>query len=185
MKIVSVNLAQKTILQWKNRTVETGIFKKPVGHPIFLDLEKVKDDTVSDRRYHGGIEKAVYAYGQQHYTFWRERYPQVNGNFGLFGENLTIENLEEMEIHVGNQYACGEAIIEVTKPREPCYKLGLAFDNNQIIKDFWNSTKCGVYFKVIQTGNVSAGDALKLLKEMPNNPTIAEVYAEKRNANQK
>ena len=98
----------------------------------------------------------------------------------MFGENLTISNLEEAEIKVGNQYKIGEAIIEVTKPREPCMKLGLRFETQAVLKQFWNSTKSGIYFKVLQTGNVTIGDELFLLKKAENTPTIAEVYDTKK-----
>ncbi len=183
MKIISTNIGHKTVIELKNRTVETGIFKKPVAEAIFLDIENVRGDTISDRTNHGGVDQAVYAYSERHYAYWNNRYDFVQGNYGLFGENLTMDELEETEIKVGSQYRCGEVILEVTKPRQPCYKLGLVFDTPSIIKDFWESTKSGVYFKVLQTGFVKTGDAFELIKEATNSPTIAEVYAEKRKKN--
>ena len=98
----------------------------------------------------------------------------------MFGENLTISNLEETEIYVGSQYKLGKTIIEVTKPREPCMKLGLVFGTQQILNQFWNSTKSGIYFKVLQTGIVKAGDVLILISQAKNTPTIAEVYETKK-----
>jgi len=88
--------------------------------------------------------------------------------------------LEETEIFVGNTYKLGEVLLEVTKPREPCYKLGIRFGTQEIVKQFWNSTKCGVYFKVLQTGNVNIGDELILVNKVENSPTIAEVYETKK-----
>ncbi|MFO7674601.1 MAG: MOSC domain-containing protein, partial [Lutibacter sp.] len=87
---------------------------------------------------------------------------------------------EETEIFVGNTYKLGEALLEVTKPREPCYKLGIRIGTQEIVKQFWNSTKCGVYFKVVQTGNVKVGDELILVHKAENSPTIAEVYETKK-----
>lgn len=180
MKVVSVNLGEKRSINYKGKIIETGIFKKPV-ETIFLGETDVDGDAVIDRRYHGGIEKAVYAYSQNHYKYWRDLYPNIDLTYGLMGENLTISNLEETEIYVGSQYKLGEAIIEVTKPREPCMKLGLVFGTKKILKQFWNSSKSGIYFKVLQTGKVKAGDELVLLKKAKNTLTIAQVYETKKN----
>ena len=180
MIVRSVNIGEKKSINYKGKIVETGIFKSPVSEPIFLGKEDVVNDAVIDRRYHGGTEKAVYAYSENHYAFWKELYPDLDWHFGMFGENLTISNLEETEIYVGSQYKLGETIIEVTKPREPCMKLGLVFGTQQILKQFWNSTKSGIYFKVIETGNVSAGDKLVLLKEAKIKLSIADVYETKK-----
>lgn len=180
MKVISVNIGERKALNYKGKIVETGIFKFPVNHPIFLGTEDVENDAVIDRRYHGGIDKAVYGYSQNHYAFWKELYPNLDWNYGMLGENLTISNLEETEIHIGNTYKLGEALLEVTKPREPCYKLGIRFGTQKILKQFWNSTKSGIYFKVLQTGKVNVGDEMILVKNNENSPTIAEVYETKK-----
>jgi len=180
MKVISVNIGEKRTINYKGKIVETGIFKSPVETSIFLGEEDVVNDAVIDRRYHGGTDKAVYAYSKNHYAYWKEIYPDLDWKYGMFGENLTISNLEETEIHIGNQYKLGEAIIEVTQPREPCFKLGLVFNTQKILKQFWNSTMCGVYFKVLQTGNVTVNDTLILIKNCETSPTIAEVYSTKK-----
>ena len=180
MKVISVNIGEKRTINYKGKIVETGIFKSPVETPIFLGEEDVVNDAVIDRRYHGGIDKAVYAYSENHYAYWKEIYPDLDWKFGMFGENLTISNLEETEIHVGNTYQLGEVILEVTKPREPCFKLGIRFGTQTILKQFWNSSKSGIYFKVLKTGNVAVGDRLTLIQKSENTPTIAEVYETKK-----
>jgi len=180
MKVISVNLGELKVINYKGKIVETGIFKYPVNQPVFLGTEVVKNDAVIDRKHHGGIEKAVYGYSQNHYEYWKELYPNLDWDYGMLGENLTISNLEETEIFVGNTYKLGEVLLEVTKPREPCYKLGIRFGTQEIVKQFWNSTKCGVYFKVLQTGNVNIGDELILVNKVENSPTIAEVYETKK-----
>ena len=180
MKVVSVNIGEKRILSYKGRDVETGIFKFPVNHSIYLGEEDVENDTVIDRKYHGGIDQAVYAYSENHYAYWKELYPNLNWHYGMFGENLTISNLEETEIQVGNIYKLGEVLLEVTKPREPCIKLGLVFGTQNILKQFWNSTKSGIYFKVLQTGKVTMNDDLILAEKSENTLTIAEVYETKK-----
>ncbi len=180
MKVISVNLGEKKQVQWRKKTVETGIFKYPVQAPIFLDIEDVQNDTIIDRKYHGGIEQAVYAYGEQHYEYWKDLYSDLDWQYGMFGENLTITNLDETKIHVSSVYQLGEAKIEVTKSRQPCYKLGIRFNTPKVIKQFWNSTKCGIYFKIIETGHVAKNDELILLEKAESNLTIAEVYESKR-----
>ncbi|MDF1516432.1 MAG: MOSC domain-containing protein [Lutibacter sp.] len=180
MKVISVNIGERKVLNYKGKIVETGIFKNPVNHPIFLGTEDVENDVVIDRKYHGGIAQAVYGYSQNHYEFWKELYPDLDWNYGMFGENLSISNLEETEIFVGSTYKLGQALLEVTKPREPCYKLGIRFGTQEILKQFWNSTKSGIYFKVLQTGNVKVGDELILVNKAENSPTIAEVYETKK-----
>lgn len=180
MKVISVNIGERKVLNYKGKIVETGIFKFPVNHPIFLGKEDVENDAVIDRKYHGGIEQAVYGYSQSHYAFWKELYPNLDWNYGMLGENLTISNLGETEILVGNTYKLGEALLEVTKPRTPCFKLGIRFGTQEILKQFWNSTKSGIYFKVLQTGNVKVGDELILVNQSENSPTIAEVYDSKK-----
>lgn len=176
MKVISVNIGEKRTIQWRKKVVETGIFKYPSNLPIFLDKEDVLNDVVVDRKHHGGIEKAVYGYSENYYDFWQQLYPHLDWAYGMFGENLTITNLDETKIYVGNIYKIGKAKIEVTKPREPCYKLGIRFNDPKIIKQFWNSTKSGIYFKVLTRGVVGKNDKLVLVEEMPNHMTIAEVY---------
>ena len=179
MKIISVNIGEKRTVKWKHKIYETGIFKYPVKDPIFLGEEDVENDYVIDRRYHGGKDKAVYAYGENHYAYWKNLYPDLEFSYGMFGENLTIDNLNEEEIYIGSIYQLGEAKIQVTKPREPCVKLGIRFQDAKVIKQFWNTTKSGVYFKVLKVGNVTKNDELILLEEVKTSLTIAEVYKTK------
>lgn len=176
MRIISTNIGDRLKIEYQGKIVETGIFKKQVFKPIFLGEEEVAGDAIVNRKYHGGIDQAVYAYSEEHYHFWRHKYPKADWEYGMFGENLTVSELEETEIHVGDTYKVGEVIIEVTKPREPCMKLGLRFGTQKILKDFWNSSKSGVYFKVLQTGNVQEGDEFELLKRDTSKPTISQVY---------
>jgi len=145
MKVISVNIGKMKKVQWKNKTYETGIYKFPVKESIFLGKEDVVGDAVIDRNYHGGFDKAVYAYSEDHYIFWKKLYPDLEFNYGMFGENLTISNLLEEEICVGSIYQLGGAKIQVTKPRQPCVKLGIRFQDAKVIKQFWNSTKSGIW----------------------------------------
>lgn len=180
MKIIATNIGDRKEIDWKGKKVTTAIFKHAVETPIFLDVEAVREDTICDREHHGGVDQAVYGYSLKHYEYWKELYPDVDWQFGIMGENLTIDDIDETKAHVGDTYKVGECIVEVTKPREPCMKLGVRFNNMRIVKQFWNTTMSGVYFKVLQTGIVKAGDEFELLKKCPENPTIAEIYEAKR-----
>jgi MOSC domain-containing protein YiiM len=180
MKIITTNLGERKEINWKGKIVTTGIFKYPVNEPIFLDIEDVKGDTICNREHHGGILQAVYGYSLKHYDFFKPFYPDLDWQNGIFGENLTISDLDETKIHQGDTFKVGDAILEVTVQRNPCMKLGVRFNDMKIVKQFWNTTMCGVYFKVVQTGFVKAGDEFEQIKSCPDNPTIAELYIEKR-----
>lgn len=180
MKVLSVNLGEKKTIKWKGREIETGIYKYPVDLPIFLGREDVKNDHVIDRKHHGGILQAVYGYSVKHYDYFKKFHPNLDWNFGMFGENITFSDLNEEEITVGNIYELGNSVIEVAKPRQPCFKLGIRFDNPKIIQEFWNSSKSGIYFKVLSTGSVAVGDELILIKKSIDIETIAEVYRSKK-----
>jgi MOSC domain-containing protein YiiM len=180
MKIVSLNIGKKTAVQWRGKTYDTGIFKSKVKGPLFLDVKDVRNDIVIDRKHHGGVDQAVYAYGYNHYAYWRTLYPSLQLDFGYMGENLTVSELEETKIHIGDIYRLGEAVVQVTKPRQPCFKLGIRFNDQRIVKQFWDTTKSGVYFRILQTGNIAIGDEFLLIKKIKNSPTIADIFVSKR-----
>lgn len=180
MKIVSLNTGKRTEVQWRGKTYATGIFKSKIEGPLFLDLEDVKNDVVVDRKYHGGLDQAVYAYGYNHYDFWKSHYPSLDMDYGFMGENITVSNLEESKINVGDIFELGEATIQVTKPRQPCFKLGIRFNDQNIVKQFWNTTKSGIYFRVLQTGKIAIGDEFQLIEKSMNSPSIADVFTAKR-----
>lgn len=175
MKVLSVNIAAETIIQYRGKSVKTGIVKKPVNS-ITLDFENVVGDTISDRRVHGGINKAVYGYSVKHYNYWKEKYSIVSDTPGFFGENITFDELDESLIHIGDQFQCGDVIIEATEPRFPCFKLGAIFETQKVLKEFMLSGKSGVYFKVLATGEIASGDEFIRIKHALNNDTIASVF---------
>lgn len=176
MKIIATNLGEPKEIIYKKKKVRTGIFKFPVQTPIFLEAEKVTNDAICDTKWHGGILQAVYGYSAKHYYFFKPNFPDLDWQFGMFGENLTLDDLDETTIHVGDTFKVGEAILEATLQRNPCYKLGVRFNDMKIVKQFWNTTFCGVYFKVVQTGFVKTGDEFQLLQSNKKNPTIADLY---------
>lgn len=175
MKIISTNIGESRIISWNGKEVETGIFKFPVNEPIFLGTEDVDKDNVVDRRYHGGIDKACYLYSVDHYKYWQNLYPNLEMPFGIFGENLTVEGLHEAEVNIGDIYKIGDAVIQATQPRQPCFKLEFRFNDRNIVRQFIDSGFAGVYVRVIENGNVKTGDSMELL-ERKNSLSIQKVY---------
>ena len=127
MKIISTNIGSPVIFSWKGREVATGLFKYPVPSPIMLEKEDVTNDHVIDRRYHGGTDKACYFYSADNYDYWKSLYPKMEMQFGMFGENLTVEGLSEENINIGDVFKIGNAVVQVTQPRQPCFKLNFRF----------------------------------------------------------
>lgn len=177
MQIISANIAQPTTIQWRGQEVLTGIFKYGVDTPIFLDTEDVKNDHVLDRRYHGGVDKACYLYSADHYSFWKDKYPKLEWEWGMFGENLTVSGLNESDVRIGDRFQIGGAVVQVSQPRQPCFKLGVRFGDQKVVDDFWNSPFPGVYVRVIQPGNVAKGDRFTLLESNPDSLSVSEVFS--------
>lgn len=179
MKILSVNIAKSRTIEWRGRLVKTGIYKYPTKTSIYLGDEDVKGDSVVDRKVHGGKLQACYLLSTKCYAHFKPLYPHLDWHYGMFGENLTVENLDDAKIHVGNIYEIGDALVEITKPRTPCYKLGVKFENQVILKQFIDFAQAGPYVKVLKNGHVRIGDQLELIEAHPENPTILEVFKSK------
>lgn len=154
----------------------TGIYKYPVDEPLYLDTEDVQGDTVVDRKYHGGTYKACYLFSADNYPYWKEKYPLLDWNWGMFGENLTMQGLDESELRIGSTYKLGNALVQITQPREPCYKLGIRFGNQDILKQFVDHGLPGTYVRVLEPGNVSVGDTMELVEESTNPLSVQQFY---------
>ncbi|HSO85517.1 MAG TPA: MOSC domain-containing protein [Draconibacterium sp.] len=175
MRILSTNIGESRSVFWNGIEVKTGIFKFPVTQPIFLDSDDVENDHVIDRKYHGGIDKACYLYSADHYGYWQKLYPVLEMPFGIFGENLTVEGLHEADVNIGDIFKIGEAVVQATQPRQPCFKLEFRFKNNKIVQQFIDSGFSGVYIRVLEKGNVKAGDLMELV-EKKDSLSIQKVY---------
>lgn len=174
MKVISTNISEPRTVLWRGKEIQTGIFKKPIDQPIYLGKEDVANDTVIDRVHHGGEFKACYLFGSDYYGYWKERYPSLDWGWGMFGENLTVEGLNENELYIGNVYKIGSAVVQVTEPRQPCHKLGIKFGDHKIIKEFIDYGHSGTYVRILTEGAVSTGDKLQLLEENKNPITVQE-----------
>jgi MOSC domain-containing protein YiiM len=176
MKIVSTNIAKPTTFRWRGKDVVTGIYKKPTQTPIYLGKEEVRGDEVSDRKVHGGVFKACYLFSQKHYAYWEKLYPQLDWHYGMLGENLTVSNLDETELIIGNIYTIGEVEIQITQPREPCFKFAAKFGSNAVLRQFIDYGCPGTYVKVLNEGFVKEGDIMVLKKTAENSISIADFF---------
>lgn len=176
MKIISTNLGNPTKIVWNGKETTTGIYKFPVDQPILLQSTDVKGDSVIDRKHHGGIYKAAYLFSADRYAYWKEKYPDLEWNWGMFGENLTIQGLDESQIRIGSIYRLGTALVQITQPREPCYKLGIRFKDQNMIKQFIDQGFPGTYVRVLENGTVKTGDSMELSKASETPLTVQEFY---------
>jgi len=173
-QVISVNVGLPREVIWKHRKIVTGIFKEPVAGRVAIRQLNLDGDRQADLTVHGGPDKAVYAYPAEHYSFWREQFPEMELPWGMFGENLTIEGLDE-SIHIGDHFEIGSAHLMVTQPRMPCYKLGLKFGRDDILKRFLRSGLTGFYFAVLKEGEVAAGDPIRLLHSDEHQVKVADI----------
>ncbi len=153
----------------------TGIFKEPVEGRIEMRSLNLNGDQQADLSLHGGVEKAIYAYPSEHYAYWQQELPEADLPWGALGENLTTEGLLETEVNIGDRFRIGSAEITVTQPRFPCFKLNLRFGRDDMVKRFLNSRLSGIYFSVMQRGEIGAGDALTLIHRDQHNVSVADV----------
>ena len=140
-------------------------------------------DGQADLSVHGGEYKAVYCYPLEHYDFWKRELPGRDLPMGVFGENFTTDGLLEDPVHLGDRFSIGSAELVVTQPRLPCYKLGIRFQSDDIVKRFFASRRTGFYFAVVREGEVGEGDEIKMISQDPNRVPVSEItrlYADKR-----
>lgn len=176
MKVISTNLGAPTTFMWNGKEEQTGIFKKPVSESLTLSINDVVNDTVIDRVHHAGVNKACYLFASDNYPYWKKLYPEQEWDWGMFGENLTVEGLDESKIRVGNIYKLGTALVQVSQPREPCYKLGIRFGTQDILRQFIGHNKPGTYVRILEEGQVKTGNNLELQEQSKNALTIQQFY---------
>ena len=181
MKIESLNVGLPVEVMWRGRKVTTGIFKEPVAGRVSLRRLNLDGDRQADLTVHGGKDKAVYCYPLEHYGYWKRELGRELAA-GAFGENFTTDGMLEDAIDLGDRFSVGSAEVIVTQPRLPCYKLGIKFRSDDMVKRFFASRRTGIYFAVAREGEVGRGDELKLLAADPNRVPVAELtrlYAER------
>ena len=176
MRIISTNIAQPTTFLWNGKKVTTGIYKKPTDVPIFLGKEDVRGDEVSDRRVHGGEFKACYLFSENHYPYWHGLYPNLDWSYGMLGENLTVENLHEKQLFIGDTYKLGSALVQITIPREPCFKFAYKFGSEAVLQQFIDHGYSGTYIRILEEGEVKTGDTFKLIEQAKDSISIYQLF---------
>jgi MOSC domain-containing protein YiiM len=175
MKLISVNCGLPKEVLWHGQKVTTSIYKEPVEGRVGLRTLNLDGDRQSDLAVHGGKDKAVYCYQLSHYDYWRAELPGRPLPTGSFGENFTIEGPSEDSIHIGDRFSIGAAEVVVTQPRMPCYKLGIRFEADDMVKRFLQSGRTGFYLAVTREGEVGAGDDVATLHLDPRSVPVSEI----------
>jgi MOSC domain-containing protein YiiM len=175
MKIVSLNVGLPRDVTWHGRVLTTGIFKSPVNGRIALRALNLDGDGQADLTVHGGEYKAVYCYPVEHYDYWKRELPGRELPMGIFGENFTTDGLQEDSVHLGDRFSVGSAEVVVTQPRLPCYKLGVRFQSEDMVRRFLASGRTGFYLAVTREGEVAAGDEIKMMSQDSNEVPVSEI----------
>jgi MOSC domain-containing protein YiiM len=163
MRVLSTNISQPRSIEFHGKQFNTGIFKTPHAEALSLHSLGIKGDTVCDLKNHGGKHKAVYGFSFAHYDYWREALGKPTLSAGAFGENLTMSSLDEADVCIGDQLQIGSAILEVSQPRVPCFKLGVALGDPRAPALFTRHQHTGVYFRVLGPGEVRNGDEAEIV----------------------
>jgi MOSC domain-containing protein YiiM len=184
MRIISIHVGKPKPVLHQGKELETGIYKSPVASPIRLARLNFEGDGQADLEHHGGPDKAVCVYCEEHYPYW-EKELRRSLNRGAFGENVTVQGMTEAEVCIGDIYRLGEAVVQISQPRQPCFKLGMRHDVADLPVKVQTTGFTGYYFRVLEEGTVASGSEVKLLERHPAGITVAYAnrikYHEKKN----
>jgi MOSC domain-containing protein YiiM len=174
-RVLSVNVGRIATVTYRGKPVATGIDKSAVEGRVLLGRIGFEGDEQADRSVHGGHERAAYVYSADSYEWWAgqlgRRLPP-----GQFGENLTVSGVLDADVRAGDVLRVGEAVVAVTGPREPCFKLGIRMGDPGFVRRFLLADRVGFYARVLEEGTVGAGDAVERLASDPEAPAIAEIH---------
>ena len=171
--LLSLNIGKVQASIFKGKEAKSGIVKSSVKHAVQLTKLGFEGDEQADLVNHGGPDKAICVYSYDHYPHWED----VLGrklDYGAFGENFTFGQLSERDVRIGDIFRVGSAIVQVSQPRQPCWKLAMRWGLDELPLLVTNSGATGFYFRVLDTGEVQVGDELSLLQPHPNNISVAE-----------
>jgi ferredoxin-NADP reductase/MOSC domain-containing protein YiiM len=173
--LVSVNVGMPKDVPWQGKTVFTGVFKEPVAGPRRVYRLNIDGDGQGDLAGHGGEQRAVFVYQIDSYRYWERELDRNDFVYGQFGENFTVDGLNDDGVYIGDRYQIGTAVFEVTQPRVTCYRVGMRMNDARIPALLVSHRRPGFYFRVLQEGDVEAGDEILLLGAGPEQMTVAEV----------
>jgi MOSC domain-containing protein YiiM len=175
MRITSVNVGMPAELATRDGVVMSGIVKRPVDGPVRVGRTNLDGDGQADLSVHGGVDMAVYAYPGEHYPSWARELGRDDLTPGFFGENLTLEGLSEDDVRIGDRLRMGTALLEVSQPRLPCFKLAARSGAPAIAKAMMAGGRTGWYLRVVEEGVVAAGDAVTREGENERSMTVREI----------
>ena len=172
MRLLSVNVSQPKAVSDGAKIITTGIFKQPVEARVQLRTLNLDGDGQADLKNHGGPHRAAYAYSIENYDFWKRELGRNDFSYGQFGENFTVEGMLEETVHLGDIFQIGGARVQVSEPRVPCVKLALKMSMATFPKRFLASERVGFYLRVLQEGEVGAGDPIERVATDPEQMTV-------------
>lgn len=176
MRIKALNLSKPKVIFYRGEEVLTGINKACTSEPRLVQRLNIDGDEQADLTVHGGVDKAVYAFPAEHYSYYLEQLNQDHYDAGQFGENLTTEGMLESDVHIGDRYRIGEVVLEVSQPRSPCYKFTIKMGAVEALSLCIKGAKSGFYLRVLHEGVVQSGDRIELDYTDPDAPTVEEVH---------
>ena len=176
MRLISVNVGRPQPVPYQDGVVSTGIYKEPVTGPVWVRRLNLDGDGQADLKVHGGEHKAVYVYPVEHYVFWSRELGRDDLGYGQFGENLTVEGLLEEQMNIGDVYRIGKALLQVSQPRSPCFKLGLRMGDEGFVARFSAENRTGFYLRVIEEGRITAGDAIERVEQAKDSISVRDAF---------
>lgn len=176
MKIISTNIGKPISFLWNGKEEKTGIYKVPTNQAIYLTKNDVMSDEISNRLNHGGYYKACYVFSAEQYPYWKNQYPELDWTWGMFGENLTLAGFDEKQVCLGDIYRVGKALVQVSQYREPCYKLGVKFGTQQVIRQFITHGYGGTYLSILEEGYVEVGQKFMLEDRPESTLSVADLF---------
>jgi MOSC domain-containing protein YiiM len=177
MRLVSVNTGLPREIDWQGRSVRTSIWKSSRDGRLRVTALNIEGDEQSDLSVHGGRAKALYVYPSEHYEYWRRELPWIDLPWGMFGENLTTEGLLETDVRIGDRIHAGSVELLVTQPRQPCFKLGIRFGRDDMVRRFVASGRSGFYVAVVKEGDVARGDLIDVAHRADDSLTVDVIAA--------
>ena len=176
-RLLSVNVGLPRDIEWRGRIVRTGIWKDSVLGRCRVSRLNLAGDGQGDLAGHGGEQRAVFVYQIDSYRYWQQQLQRTDFVHGQFGENFTVDGLADHEVCIGDRYQIGSALFEVTQPRVTCYRVGIRMNEPRMPALLTSSGRPGFYFRVLQEGEVGAGDAIVKVGEAKERMTVAEINA--------
>ena len=172
-RLVSVNVGTPRLISYRGKRVMTGIWKEPVDGRVEVRGVNVDGDEQADRTVHGGVDKAIYAYSREDYEWWEGELGRPMEP-GTFGENLTTSGIDLNDAVIGERWRVGSAVLEVSEPRFPCFKLGVKMGTQRFIKRFAKARRPGTYLRIAGEGEIGAGDSIEMSDRPGHGVTIGE-----------